>query len=59
MPRVTRVVNTAPGTIAQVISWLDDEAIKTGSRAYVEASRQGELFSAIACPARDETGDIC
>jgi len=56
---VTRVVNTAPGTIAQVIAWLDDEAIKTGSRAYVEASRQGELFSAIACPARDKTGDIC
>lgn len=42
----------APGTVealggdvvAQVIAWLDEEATKPGWRAYVETSRQGELF---------------
>ncbi len=41
-----------PGTIeahggdvvAQVTAWLDEEATKPDWRAYVEASRQGELF---------------
>lgn len=43
----------SPGTIeahggdvaAQVIAWLDEEAAKPGWRAYVEASRQGDLFA--------------
>lgn len=41
-----------PGTIeahggdvaAQVIAWLDEEAIKPDWLAHIEASRQGELF---------------
>jgi hypothetical protein len=41
-----------PGTIeahggdvvAQVIAWLDEEAAKPAWRAYVDASRQGDLF---------------
>jgi hypothetical protein len=41
-----------PGTIealggdvvAQIIAWLDEEAVKPAWRHYVEASRQGELF---------------
>jgi hypothetical protein len=42
----------SPGTIeglggdvvAQVTAWLDEEAAKKVWRAYVDASRQGELF---------------
>lgn len=30
--------------VAQVTAWLDAEAAKPAWRAYVEASRQGELF---------------
>lgn len=30
--------------VAQVIAWLDEEAVKPNWLAYVEASRQGELF---------------
>lgn len=42
----------APGTVealggdvvAQVTAWLDEEAAKPAWRAYVDASRQGDLF---------------
>lgn len=30
--------------VAQIIAWLDEEAVKPEWRRYVQASRQGELF---------------
>jgi hypothetical protein len=30
--------------VAQVIAWLDEEAAKPAWRAYMDASKQGELF---------------
>lgn len=30
--------------VAQIVAWLDEEAVKPEWRRYVQASRQGELF---------------